>query len=107
MTLRRLLVLAVLVYVTLDLSVAAMPGAFVFEPEYSTEGTHIRARHGTETVALPVQARGAATALLQVPQDRKERLAPVGPAEQRGRRPAVGWRARASVYSAPSSEDPH
>lgn len=102
----RLLVLAILVYVTLDLSLPAMPGAFVFEPAASAEGTHIRARAGAETVALPAQARGAASAFLQVPLHGKERLAPVGPAEQRGR-PVVAWRSRASFDSAPSSEDPH
>jgi hypothetical protein len=103
---RRLLVLAILVYVTLDLSLPAMPGAFVFEPADSAEGTHIRARALAEMVALPGPSRGAATALLQMPLDDKERLAPVGPAEQRGR-PVVAWRARVPFDSAPPSEDPH
>jgi hypothetical protein len=103
---RRLLVLAFLVYVTLDLSLPAMPGAFVFEPADSAEGTHIRARVGAETVALPAEACGAASTLFQLRLDGKERLAPVGPVEQRGR-PVVARRARVPVDFAPSSEDPH
>jgi hypothetical protein len=103
---RRRLVLAILVYVTLDLSVSAMPGAFVFEPADSAEGAHIRARAGVEAVALPAEARGAASTLFQVPLDGEERLAPVGPAEPRGR-PVVAWRARVPFDSAPPSEDPH
>jgi hypothetical protein len=102
----RLLVLAVLVYVTLDLSLPAMPGAFVFEPADSAEGTHIRARAEAETGVLPAQARGPASALFQVPLQVKERLAPVTLAEPRGR-PVVSWRSRAPFDSAPSSEDPH
>ena len=103
----RLLVLAILVYVTLDLSLPAMPGAFVFEPEDSAESTHLRAtRAGAETAGLPTQARGPASALFQVPPYGRERLAPVAPAEPRGR-PVVGWRSPAPLDSAPSSEDPH
>ena len=37
---RRLFVLAVLLYVTLDLSLPGMPGVFVFDPADSAEGTH-------------------------------------------------------------------
>jgi len=35
---------AILVYVTLDLSLPAMPGAFVFEPADSAESTQVRAQ---------------------------------------------------------------
>lgn len=102
----RLLVLAILAYVTLDLSVPAMPGAFVFEPADSAEGTHIRARAGAETGALPAQARGPASALFQLPLKVKERLAPGSLAERHGR-PVVSWRSRAPFDSPPPSEDPH
>jgi len=102
----RLLVLASLVYVTLDLSLPAMPGAFVFEPADSAEGTHIRARAGAEMDALPAQASGPASARFNVPLDVKERLTPASLAEPRGR-PVVHWRSRASDESAPLSEDPH
>jgi hypothetical protein len=100
----RLLVLATLVYVALDLSLPAMPGAFVFEPEGSAEGTRFRAaRADAETPMLPTQA--PASALFQVPLDGKERLAPVAPAETRGR-PVVRGRSPAPLDSAPASEDP-
>ena len=46
MTVRRHLVLAILVYVTLDLSMASMPGAFVFEAGESVETIQMsRVRH--------------------------------------------------------------
>jgi hypothetical protein len=52
--LRRPLLLAVLVYVALDLSLPAMPGAFVFEAGDSVEGAQVvRGRLATEVVALP------------------------------------------------------
>ncbi|HET9854868.1 MAG TPA: hypothetical protein VFR53_07410 [Methylomirabilota bacterium] len=102
----RLLVLATLVYVALDLSLPAMPGAFVFEPEGSAEGTRFRAaRADAETPMLPTQVRAPASALFQVPLDGKERLAPVAPAETRGR-PVVHRRSPAPLDSAPASEDP-
>lgn len=44
---RPTLLFAVLLYVTLDLSLAAMPGAFVFEPADSVEGTHGARPHRT------------------------------------------------------------
>lgn len=102
---RRRLVLAILVYVTLDLSLPGMPGAFVFEPADSAEGTHIRARAGAEAIALPAQARSSASALFPGPVDVRERLAPVAPAEQRGS-PVAGWRFRVPGESPPPAEDP-
>ena len=54
---RRLLVLVILIYVTLDLSLPAMPGSFVFEPADSAESTQVRARAAAEIVALPALAR--------------------------------------------------
>ena len=103
---RRWLVLAILIYVTLDLSLPAMPGAFVFEPADSAESTQIRARAAAETVALPAQARDPRFVLFQPPLEVKERLAPASWAEQRGRRVVRSW-PRAPYDSAPPSEDPH
>ena len=42
------LLFAFLLYVTLDLSLAVMPGAFVFEPADSVESTHGARPHRTE-----------------------------------------------------------
>jgi hypothetical protein len=103
---RRLFVLAVLLYVTLDLSLPGMPGVFVFDPADSAEGTHTRTRAAAETSVLPTQGRGLAFALFQPPLEVKERLAPVALAERR-EWPGAGWRSRAFVDSAPPSEPPH
>jgi len=102
----RPLVLAILVYVTLDLSLPGMPGAFVFEPAGSTEGAHVRARAADETVAMPVQALGQVSGLVQPTLEVRERLAPVPPAEPRGRH-VVDRLSRALLDAAPPSEDPH
>jgi hypothetical protein len=103
---RRLLVLAILVYVTLDLSLAGMPGAFVFESADSAEGTHLRSRAAADSVAPPALARGPASAPFRMSLDVKARLAPVGPADHRARL-LVGRRAPTALDPAPSSEDPH
>jgi hypothetical protein len=103
---RRRLVLAILIYVTLDLSLPAMPGAFVFEPADSAESTQIRARAAVETVALPAQTRDPRFVLFQPPLEVKERLAPASSAKRRGRLVASSW-PRAPHDSAPPSEDPH
>jgi len=104
---RRLLVLAILIYVTLDLSLPAMPGAFVFEPADSAESTQVRARAAAETVALPALARDPGALFFQPPPlEGDVRLAPVISAERRAR-PVVSWQSRAQYDPAPPSEDPH
>jgi hypothetical protein len=56
------LLLAIAVYVSLDLCVAAMPGAFVFEPADSVESAQTgRARAPAELAALPPESEGAFT----------------------------------------------
>ncbi len=97
---------AILVYVMLDLSLPAMPGAFVFEAADSAESTQIRARAASETVALSAQARDPGRVLFQPPFEVKGRLAPARSAQRCGR-PVVNWWSRAPYDSAPSSEDPH
>jgi hypothetical protein len=97
---------AILMYVALDLSLPSMPGAFVFEPADSAEGTHIRTRAAAETVGLPAQVREPAFILFQPPLEVKVRLVPVNSAERPGG-PVVGWRPQAPCSSAPPSEDPH
>src|SRR5262245_50502967 len=54
------LVLAILLYVTLDLSCAAMPGAFVFDATESIEGAQGRARVTSERVGLVMPMRNPA-----------------------------------------------
>jgi len=103
---RRSLVLAILIYVTLDLSLPAMPGAFVFEPADSAESTQVRARAAAETVGLPAMARDAGSLLFEPPREGANRLAHVSSPERRGRF-VVGWQSRAQYDPAPPSEDPH
>lgn len=105
-TYRRFLVLAVLIYVTLDLSLPAMPGAFVFAPADSAEGTGVRARAATEIVAGLTQTRDAGFVLFQPPLQLEERLAPVSSAESHAR-PGVSWRSPAHNDPATPPEDPH
>ena len=103
---RRLLVLAILIYVTLDLSLPTMPGAFVFEPADSAESTRVRARAAAETVGLAALVRDPGSLLFQPPLEGDERLVPVSSAERRAR-PVVSWQSRAQYDPAPPSEDPH
>ena len=61
---RQTLVLAILLYVTLDLSLAAMPGAFVFEPADSVESAHGARAHRTgPLVSVPASAGDTAVTL--------------------------------------------
>lgn len=53
---RPAFLVAILLYVTLDLSLPAMPGAFVFDAGDSVECTHGRARAGGEAIVLPAPA---------------------------------------------------
>lgn len=102
---RPALLLAILLYVTLDLSLPAMPGAFVFNPAESVESTHGRARTVVEIVVLPAPARDAFV-LSRPLVDVKDRIAPLVSTE-RVRRPVLSWRSRALLDPAPPSEDPH
>ena len=103
---RCALVLAVLIYVTLDLSLPGMPGAFVFAPADSVEGTQVRARGGAEAVAPLALARDTGLVPLRPPLDSKERLAPASSAGRRVQ-PVGSWQSQALYESSPPSEDPH
>ena len=94
-----------LIYLTLDLSLPAMPGAFVFEAADSAEGTQVRVHAETEAVALPALARGPGFVLFH-PFEGDEWLAPVSSAKRRAR-PIGSWQSRAQYDPAPPSEDPY
>lgn len=95
----------ILLYVTLDLSLPTMPGAFVFDPADSVESTHGRARSVVEIVVLPAPAPDACV-LFRPPVDVKDRVVPIVSTE-RVRPPVLSWRSRALLDPAPPSEDPH
>jgi hypothetical protein len=99
---RPSLVLVILIYVTLDLSLPAMPGAFVFEPADSAESTQGRARAAAKTVGLPALAPDPGSLLFQPPREGDERLAHVSSAARRTR-PVVSWQSRARYDPAPPS----
>jgi hypothetical protein len=97
------LLLAVLLYVTLDLSLPAMPGAFVFDSADSVESTQIRARAVVEIVVLPAPLRDAFVLLRPSLEDR---LTPADSVPQ-GRHPVPIRGSRARLDPVSPSEDPH
>jgi hypothetical protein len=101
---RHALVLAVVVYVGLDLSLAGMPGAFVFEPADSVESAHGIRAHG----ARPLLTAQASVAVSSVaPSVPPARVLPfAGAARMPPVRGAVCQLPRA-VLAPPLSEDPH
>ena len=99
--------LAILIYLTLDLSIPAMPGAFEFECEESAEGTRVRARSAAEAVALlPALSRDPAPVRVPLHLEGDERPTPYVSAQRRGR--CLVSRDSQTRYEIPlSSEDPH
>jgi hypothetical protein len=102
----RRVLLAVLVYVTLDLSLPSMPGAFVFDPAESVESAQMsRGRMAADVVPLPAISRaGLATAAPRV--DVAHRV------EAQADRGDPGYAVvsrlpRAALSPPPASEDPH
>ena len=102
---RPTFLLGVLVYVMLDLSLPAMPGAFVFDAAESVESTQSRARAAGDAVVLPAAARDAFVPS-RPPLEVKDRLTSTEAVERRGDA-VVGWRVRAPHDPAAPSEDPH
>jgi hypothetical protein len=99
----RRALLAVVVYVTLDLSLPAMPGAFVFEPADSVESAQRSREHVAGDLRLvPVPLRAAAVPTLPRLEhgprsDKRPGLAELC---------AVRRLPRAVLAPAPPSEDP-
>jgi hypothetical protein len=103
---RPALLCALLLYVTLDLSLPMMPGAFVFEPADSVESTQLsRPRVAAEVVVVPAPSRDA-FALSQPRVEADHRFVPRSRVEHRA--PSVANRLpRSRGDAAPPSEDPH
>lgn len=109
--LRRPVLVAILVYVTLDLSLPAMPGAFVFEPGDSVESLHVgRGRAATDVDAPPLRLGGifAVSMLRAAVMD----VAPPAGVMHGPSRRTVNSFPRATLAKAPPapaspSEDPH
>ena len=103
---RRALLVTILVYVALDLSLPAMPGAFVFESGDSVEGTQVaRGRLAAEVVTLPTLSRSS----FVLPSPRIELRHRMPPTNDivRLARSDVRCLPRAVCAAPPLSEDPH
>jgi hypothetical protein len=100
------MLLAILLYVTLDLSVPAIPGAFVFESVDSVEISSGRTGQGkAEISVLPTLARDS-FGVSQPPVDLRDRLAANSNVALLGH-PILNRLPRATLDPAPPSEDPH
>jgi hypothetical protein len=99
------LALSILAYMTLDLSLAGMPGAFVFDLSDSVECTRDARGRTPDVVAIPAQADGAALPP-HPPVDPAQRLTQADRVDRRARSVRARPR-RTYVDPAPSSEDPH
>jgi hypothetical protein len=103
---RRGLLLAILLYVTLDLSVPAMPGAFVFESADSLEVSSGRVgENKADAAVLPALARDSIV-VSQPLVDLRDRLTATSRDALLGH-PVLNRLPRATIDPAPPSEDPH
>jgi hypothetical protein len=101
-----LFVVPILLYVALDLSLPAMPGAFVFDARDSVESTKESRGRGTSDIM------GLVTSAPEPVAVSKPRVAvaslSIAPAEAAARRRSVViWRPRTRLDSPPPSLDPH
>lgn len=101
-----MLSLAILVYISLDFALPAMPGAFVFEPTESVETIQVN------------RSRADLDVVVALPLPKCPIVPPVPRVELTGTfvssravtpviRPAVDHLPRATLHSAPPTEDPH
>lgn len=102
---RPALLLAVLVYVTLDLSLATMPGAFQFDPADSVESIQGSRARATE-VAVPPSPPEDAMTPAPAPTEITDQRVPTRQVARR-RRFAMPSSSRSSGDPAPPSADPH
>ncbi len=106
MTRHRHVVLGILLYVTLDLSMASMPGAFVFDAAQSVESPHGgRVGRAADSIIRAVATHDSPPCLAPAPD--ATRRAPVPAAAAPGERVTPRWLARAALDLASPSEDPH
>ena len=97
--------MAILVYVTLDLSLPTMPGAFVFEPDDSVESIG-GGRLVAKIVVAPALGGSSFLPWSQPPGDLRHRLRASRAVWRLGCRPEI-WLPRATCAPSPPAEDPH
>ena len=100
------MLLAILLYVTLDFSVPTIPGAFMFESVDSVEISSGRGGQGKAEMSVLQAVAGDPLGLSQAPLGLRDRLAAHGNVALLGH-PIVNRLPRATLDSAPPSEDPH
>lgn len=103
---RRPLLLAILVYVGLDLSLPAMPGAFVFEPGDSVESLQVKRGRAAAEVAVKPAPAAEALIVARAAISLIDRAAPADGATP-ARRPVVSRLPRAALAPAPVEDAPH
>ena len=97
--------MAILVYVTLDLSLPTMPGAFVFEPDDSVESIG-GGRLVAKIVVVPAAGGSSFLPWSRPPGDLRHRLRASRAVWLLGCRPEI-WLPRAICAPSPPAEDPH
>jgi hypothetical protein len=107
--LRRAGLVGLLIYVTLDLSLPAMPGAFVFEADESIESLQSARGRVISDVGTVLQRDGWRAASSPPGIDVGKVVRPVQPlmAPRRAYRLPRAALAAAAVVTAPPLEDPH
>jgi hypothetical protein len=105
--LRRALLYAILVYVTLDLSLPMMPGAFVFEPGDSVESIQTNRGRAVSGIAVLRAVVRDPFVLSQPRLDVNDRLVLTNQVAPLERPVAVSGLPRSALGPAPSSEGPH
>jgi hypothetical protein len=95
----RAVLLAIVVYVSLDVALPMMPGAFVFDPGDSVESTELRRNSAFALIPLPSLVHDPSPPVAS-PIDVADRIAPTR-AVVRREQPVARWLPR-SVLSAPS-----
>jgi hypothetical protein len=103
---RRGLLLVILMYVTLDLSLPMVPGAFVFDPADSIESVQNARGRPAARVAIRAAPVGDSFKLSPPFVNHKPRITPMA-AVALPVHPVASYRARATVDPAPRPEDPH
>jgi hypothetical protein len=102
--LRRIVLCALLAYVSLDLSLPMMPGAFVFEPADSIDGTQSHGRRALDVVVIRELAR--APVLASEPTKDRPRLT-FSPETVPSVHRAVSLSHKSTLEPTPPPEEPH
>ena len=105
--LRRRLLLAVLVYVTLDLSLPSMPGAFVFDPGDSVESIQMSRERTAVEAVCPLAPARLLVASIELEFSVRRRSVPMGLDARVPLRSTDGLHRATTDLDPPAADDPH